>query len=165
MENNELIKMLEDEIKAKKLMLRAVKDDAKARNKKLFTETKFGKACLQSLVTLSKPFHKMHERASQHLQSPVMAHFGSLIDEAEELLKEASETRPGDGGAPSVANECARLILEIGAFNDKHSLPAFCEVNKHILQLKEQMTRLRPPVEPGRFDVVSQQLEATAPQA
>lgn len=110
------IKTQEQELKAKKLLLKQLKKEA---NKKPFGKTKFGKAYFGTLKFVSKPFAAMHQYSTNAMDNPMANVAPKLMEEAEKFHAECVLKSDTDEDANQYAVDAAKMVIRIEDTMDK----------------------------------------------
>ena len=138
------IKTLEEEIKAKQLLLAALKKEEK--KSVPFSQTKFGGGVFKTIAAVCKPFNSMYNNAIDHLEHPEVIQCEKLVTNAKKLLKKAKECdrEKDEKKATVITLKMADLVMTTEDFVDKHPESAeFFTFSQE--EMKKEIERLRPP--------------------
>jgi len=154
----EEIKADKDAIRAKKMMIAALK---KEQVKKVpFSKTKLGSAWYKTIRTITSPFARLHNTAKGHIEHPFVMQAEDyakqavhLVDRCVDISRDKDEKK-----ADSMAKEAACLVMELEDFCLDH--PIFeKDLNELLTELKDQVERLRPPVDPSQAEQLTSLLK------
>lgn len=134
------IRQLEEEILAKKLLLKVMKAEEKEQNKKLFPETKFGRFYLKTVRAITSPLASIYTDTTDMLNGPIAYKSNELKMDAQNLIKIAKTVTDTD---IKVANRLVVALLELETHYDKY------DIERDHVELTEELRvwieKVRPP--------------------